>query len=312
MADALTGTFLQPLPARPAAFVRALLRDARNARLQRSLALIAGLSGGLSGLEVGYMHYRASYGHKFMWTPVLMSQVLLAAGVWSARHPRHARRLLPVVSALTLADCVTGFYFHLRGVARRPGGWRLPIPNVPMGPPPFAPLLFGMSAYMGIVAARMQPESALGAPAAAPTPAEAQLQKHLALVTAATALMNSVEALYSHYKNGFHFRAQYTPVLMGPLLATAAIASASNPHRARRLLPIAAGLSMLDGAAGGFYHARGVVRRPGGRKNLLHNIMYGPPLLAPLLFAASGLLGILAGVMSGSRRDALAAARSQA
>ena len=33
---------------------------------------------------------------------------------------------------------------------------------------------------------------------------------------------------------------------------------------------------------GFYYHARGVLRRPGGRKLLLYNIMYGPPIFAPL------------------------------
>jgi hypothetical protein len=39
------------------------------------------------------------------------------------------------------------------------------------------------------------------------------------------------------------------------------------------------------------------VRRPGGRKTLLYNILYGPPLFAPLLFAACGVIGVLASLM---------------
>jgi hypothetical protein len=65
---------------------------------------------------------------------------------------------------------------------------------------------------------------------------------------------------------------------------------------------VLAGLSaaaMLDGAVGMAYHARGVLRRPGGRKHLMYNIMYGPPILAPLLFAACGLLGLLASAIQG-------------
>jgi hypothetical protein len=42
-----------------------------------------------------------------------------------------------------------------------------------------------------------------------------------------------------------------------------------------------------------------VFRRPGGSKKLLYNVIYGPPVFAPLLFAASGFLGVLASLLRG-------------
>lgn len=36
---------------------------------------------------------------------------------------------------------------------------------------------------------------------------------------------------------------------------------------------------------------------PGGLKLPLYNIIYGPPIFAPLLFAASGFLGLLASLL---------------
>lgn len=290
-----------------AAVAAELLRDVRLARLQRSLALIAGLTSGASGLEVGYMHYRASYGHRIMWTPILMSQLLAVTGVWGALSPRVARTALPLVGWVTLADCGVGAFFHWRGTSRKPGGWRLIVPNVPMGPPPMAPMLFGLSAYMGIVASKMKPETALsGAPRLeAPTPDEGRLRRHVALAAGLGALGSGIEALYSHYKNGFHYKAQWTPVLLGPMLAGVALVSRSQAFprpRTQRLLAAVSGLAMLDAAVGSFYHARGVLRRPGGRRHLLYNILYGPPLLAPGLFAASGLLGLLASLMRPRRQ----------
>jgi hypothetical protein len=120
-------------------------------------------------------------------------------------------------------------------------------------------------------------------------------------VTAAAALCSGTEALYSHHKNGFHYAAQYTPLVVAPALAATAVASLPR-QQARRTRGLLAGLSlaaMLDGAVGTAYHARGVLRRPGGRKHLMYNIMYGPPVLAPLLFAACGLLGLLASAIRG-------------
>ena len=53
---------------------------------------------------------------------------------------------------------------------------------------------------------------------------------------------------------------------------------------------------------GFFYHARGIVRRPGGFKHLAYNILYGPPIFAPLLFGAAGGLGLLASLLRRSPR----------
>ena len=71
-----------------------------------------------------------------------------------------ARTVLSWTSAVTLLDSVTGFFFHVRGIARKPGGWRLPVANIVMGPPIFAPLLFGVSAYLGLIASFLRPEEA--------------------------------------------------------------------------------------------------------------------------------------------------------
>ena len=72
--------------------------------------------------------------------------------------------------------------------------------------------------------------------------------------------------------------------------------SGAAPWRAP-LLPLVSLLALLDGAVGTFYHVRGMLRRPGGLKYPLYNLMYGPPVFAPLLFAASGFLGLLASLL---------------
>lgn len=91
-----------------------MVHQIREGRFERSLALIAGLSSAMSGLEVAYEHYRGSYSNRIMYTPVILSQTLLAARVYGAVSRRGARTVLPIVSALTLADCLIGFGFHIR------------------------------------------------------------------------------------------------------------------------------------------------------------------------------------------------------
>lgn len=298
----------------------------REGRFQRSLALIAGLSAVLSGLEVLTEHYRGSYSQRIMYSPIILSPALLIAGVAGAVSRRAARTLLPLVSLITIADGVIGFVFHVRGIHRKPGGWRIPVFNLIMGPPVLAPLLFALSGYLGLIATFLRREDDPSAPkrpgalrnVAPAAPAwlawlprgmtregitleqhvrEGRFQKHLAAAAAISAVFSGVEALYSHYKNNFRYKAQWTPILLTPLLFVAGIGAIWSRTIARTLLPFVSLLALLDGAVGTFYHVRGMLRRPGGLKYPLYNLMYGPPAFAPLLFAASGFLGLLASLL---------------
>jgi hypothetical protein len=90
---------------------------------------------------------------------------------------------------------------------------------------------------------------------------------------------------------------QWSPVVIAPLLAAACFASVKSRRASATLLPAASALASADAAIGFYYHARGVLRRPGGSKHLLYNIIYGPPIFAPLLLGAAGMLGFLASLL---------------
>jgi hypothetical protein len=297
----------------------AITHRIREGRFQRSLALLTAATSVVSGLEVAYEHYRGSYSRRVMYTPVILSGVLAIAGVAGFFSRRAARTVLRFASFVTLVDAGVGFYFHIRGIARKPGGWRLPMTNMIMGPPIFAPLLFGTSAYLGLIASYLQREDASllegGADAdqwlarllppragrdlisAEQDMREGKFQRQVAIVAGVSALLSGFEAYYSHYKNNFRYKAQWSPVIIAPLLAAAAFASVKYRRLATTALPALSAVAGADAAVGFFYHARGVLRRPGGSKHLLYNIMYGPPIFAPLLFGAAGMLGILASLL---------------
>lgn len=304
------------LPRRLAREVLSAPAHIREGRFQRSLSLMAGLSSILAGLEVSYEHYRGSYGQKVMWTPVVLSGAMTGAGVSGFFSTRAARTVLRWTSLATLMDSLAGFYFHARGIARKPGGWRMPVANIVMGPPIFAPLLFGVSAYLGLIASYLRPEETPEIDFSAITPRKltrllthqarraqraeirvGRYQKHLAVATLLGAFFSGFEALYSHYKNNFRFAAQWSPVIIAPALMAAAEASIHSPKAARTWLPAMSLLAIADGGVGFIYHVRGVLRRPGGLKKPLYNLVYGPPVFAPLLFGACGVLGLLAGLM---------------
>jgi len=126
---------------------------------------------------------------------------------------------------------------------------------------------------------------------------EGRFQRQIAIATGVSALLSGFEAWYSHYKNNFRYKAQWTPVILAPMLAASAFASVRSRRTATTILPALSVASCADAAVGFFYHARGVLRRPGGRKHIVYNIMYGPPIFAPLLFGAAGMLGILASLL---------------
>jgi hypothetical protein len=309
-----------------------LVRDAdevdraiREGRFQRWLALVAGASSALSGLEVAYEHYRGSYSRRVMYTPVVLSGALTIAGIAGFFNARAARTVLPAVSAITAADSALGFYFHVRGIARKPGGWRLPVVNMVMGPPVFAPLLFGVSAYLGLLASRLRrndrdagvelpraahrghwathvsgPHESIGW---AQDVREGRFQKQMAVATVVAAGFSGFEAWYSHYKNNFRYGVQWTPVAIAPLLMAAGIGAVVRVRVAHTWLPAMSALAIANGAAGFYFHTRGVLRRPGGAKKLAYNVIYGPPVFAPLLFAASGFLGLLASVLRREQRE---------
>jgi hypothetical protein len=266
-----------------------------------------------SGLEVSYEHYKGSYSNPIMYTPVVLSGALAGAALLGALNAWSARVLLRGVSIVTLADGVIGFFFHVRGIARKPGGWTLPVTNIVMGPPIFAPLLFGTSAYLGLLASYLRREEDLGCSPRRLGRARATLmshkpgwrkelrngmfQKHLSAVTILWAFFSGFEALYSHYKTNFRYKVQWTPVLLTPLLMGAAGGAIKSRRIANTLLPAVSVLALANGAVGFYFHARGIVRRPGGLKKPLYNTLYGPPIFAPLLFAACGFLGVMASLL---------------
>jgi hypothetical protein len=306
-------------PTAPALDLNIVSSHIREGRFQRSLALLTAFTSVIGGMEVAYEHYRGSYSRRVMYTPVFLSGVLAIAAVAAFFSRRVARTVLRLVSVVTVVDAVVGFYFHVRGIHRKPGGWRLPMTNMIMGPPIFAPLLFGTSAYLGLIASYLQREENSGTVSttgkdgflarllppsagrellsAEQDTREGKFQQQVAIVTGISALLSGFEAYYSHYKNNFRYWVQWSPVVIAPVLACAAFGSVKNRRLATTMLPAASALAGAGAAIGFYYHARGVLRRPGGRKHLLYNIIYGPPIFAPLLFGAAGMLGALASLL---------------
>jgi hypothetical protein len=135
-----------------------LLRNVRHGRFERSLSALTAVGAVITGVEIWLEHDRASFSNRMMWIPVAVTPAIAAAAAAGVVSRRAAKTALPLASTVVLINSLQGQYLHLRGVAQRPGGWRMARYNAEMGPPTFAPLLFGLVGGMGLVASILRRE----------------------------------------------------------------------------------------------------------------------------------------------------------
>jgi len=135
-----------------------MVRNVEHGRFERSLSGLTAASALVTGVEIYLEHYKASFGDKWMWSPIVLTPPLVVAGIGGVFSRRWAKTVLPVAAGLYTANGLLGEYFHARGVARKPGGWRLWSYNLPMGPPISAPGLMAMVGGMGLLASVLRRE----------------------------------------------------------------------------------------------------------------------------------------------------------
>ena len=129
----------------------------RAGRIQKTLAATVTGSGLPLGLEMYLEHYKGSFGDIWMWSPIVTSPVVSAAGLAGMRSATAARTALPAVGALYALNWIIGTYTHFRGVISKPGGLSEPTYNLVMGPPLLAPgslILIGALAMLAGVVER--------------------------------------------------------------------------------------------------------------------------------------------------------------
>src|SRR5512142_1121486 len=122
------------------------------------MAVITSFAAVVSGFEAYVQHRRGAFANKWMWTPVWLTLPVVGSAAAAVVSEDAARRVLPVTAGASLLDGLIGFGYHLRGIARLPGGFRLGRYNIVMGPPVFAPLLVCTVGVLGLMASALRPE----------------------------------------------------------------------------------------------------------------------------------------------------------
>lgn len=144
-------------PSEPGLGLRAL-HDVRTGRFERTLAGLAAVGAIVTTGEIYTSHDSASFGNKMMWWPIVIVPALVPAGIAAVMNRRAAKTLLPAASLLVIANGVQGTYLHIRGIRRKPGGFRNLRFNLETGPPVFAPALASLIGGMGLLASLLRRE----------------------------------------------------------------------------------------------------------------------------------------------------------
>jgi hypothetical protein len=138
--------------------IKQLLENVREGRTQKLLAATTAMSAPALGLEIYFEHYKASFGDKWMWTPLVLTPPLTAAGLAGFASEKAAKTVLPAISALYFLDGLIGMITHVQGVRKRPGGFEEAHYNLVMGPPLLAPGSLCLVGALGLAAAIVKRE----------------------------------------------------------------------------------------------------------------------------------------------------------
>ena len=142
----------------PAQGIDRLLGEIRTGHFERTLSALTAAGAIITTLEIYTEHDSASFGNRMMWWPIVAVPTLVPAGIAAVLSRRAAKTVLPFASAIVVANGVQGTYLHARGIAQKPGGWKMAAYNLEMGPPLFAPGLAALVGGMGLLASILRRE----------------------------------------------------------------------------------------------------------------------------------------------------------
>ena len=118
------------------------------------------------------------------------------------------------------------------------------------------------------------------------------LERVLILFVSVAFLLMGIQVTLYHYRQNFHQKSMWVPVIASPLFFFSGLALALFRTEALEWIFITLmGFGVLAGAIGFYKHFKGVGVRVGGYE--LRNFMIGPPVILPLMFAALSALGII-------------------
>jgi len=271
--------------------------------LTRDLAFIlfVVLNEVIMGLETYLAHVLNGTLRWNEWIPViggpLMGAALLLSLALARRKPDVARWLAALSLTSSAVIGILGTYFHFVRATRpfAAPGERVTLALLVWGAPLLAPLTFVLVAVLGLIALSRDADSpgALGQPLFHQLPVS---KDHAYFLLASSgALIATVSSIFDHLRGGFENPWLWVPTLTGIFATVVAfmLGVLTRPNRADLTTYSAAmGILLIVGPLGVVLHMLfdlGV-----GGAIVIERFLRGAPVLAPMVFANMGLLGLLA------------------
>lgn len=235
------------------------------------------------------------------WIPIvcgpLFGIMLLAAFFAAPRKPKPALWLATVALVGSIVVGVLGTYFHIVRTIRpfAAPGQRITLDLLVWGAPAFAPPTFVLVGVLGLAALSRESQQDTGAFSellfrALPLSKD-QDYFWMACLGVLIALVSSV---FDHMRGGFENPWLWIPTLSGVFGVTVAamLGLLQSPRRADlTIYALAMGLLLVVGPLGFVLH---VLNDMGvGGTIVIERFLRGAPVLAPMVFANMGLLGVL-------------------
>lgn len=118
------------------------------------------------------------------------------------------------------------------------------------------------------------------------------LERILLLVVAILYTLIFIQVTMYHYRQNFHRKVMWVPVLEAPSIAVAILLYVFyNMAWLQLVLAILFWIAVLSGITGTLYHIRGIGKRVGGYE--ARNFLIGPPITLPSLLSFYGIIGLL-------------------
>lgn len=271
--------------------------------LRRDLAalLFIVLNELLLGLETHLAHALNGTLRFNEWIPVicgpLAGVMLLVALGFRQRKPRLALGVAVAALVLSMGVGGLGAYFHFVRATRLTAapGERVSLALLVWGAPLLAPPAFMLVGILGLLALSKSIEGIPGALDTVSLPAwPIEKSRVYFLLTSLGVLIATVSSLFDHLRGGFTNPWLWVPVLCGAFgtITAFALGLISKPTRADLTVYLAAvGLQLVVGPLGLVLH---VLHDLGvGGEIIIERFLRGAPILAPMVFANMGLLGLL-------------------
>jgi len=241
----------------------------------------------LLGLETTLAHVSNGTVKPFEWTPILFGPiagiVLIAAYVAGLREKRWSRPVWIIVSVASTLVGVVGTYLHVVRTIRpfAPVGLRITLDAVVWGLPLLAPPAFALVGVLGLVTLSKQS-------------AARKTQPYL-LLSCIGMLIAATSSVIDHLRGGFTNPWLWVPTAISVFatVVTLVLAMLRSPSKGEiATYAVAMLLMMAAGPLGTLLHILFDLG-PGGTI-VVERLLRQAPVLAPMVFANYGLMGMLA------------------